>query len=97
MFGKSQMVRLALGQGLWTGAKVRPADLQLRQGFCEPLFGFCGIAGLETYLLLTLANERAQVFWDRSPELIDTGFWMLPRTRHEQRHLYHLSVPLVEG
>lgn len=40
------------------------------------------IAGLEAYLFLALANKLTQILRNGFPELIDSSFGVLPRTRH---------------
>jgi hypothetical protein len=57
---RSHVVRFDLGQRLWSRAQVRPPPLDFHQRFGVPAFGFTGIAGLQTLLLLA-ACRRASI------------------------------------
>jgi hypothetical protein len=75
-----------LGQRLRSYAQVGPAGLYFGERFSVPPLGLNGVAGLQTPLLLALANKRAKVFRYALSEPVDAAVRMFPWTRHCKGH-----------
>jgi hypothetical protein len=54
---RSNVARFDLGQCLWSRAQIRPPPLDFHQCLGVPAFGFSGVAGLQTLLLLAACRR----------------------------------------
>ena len=84
-----QFVGFPFADWLWRSPEIGPELFELNECLRMKPLHFGAIARADS-----LAKEWAQVVGDPLTKPKNTGFGMLPGTRHRKGHVYHHSVPL---